>query len=60
MNNRLRLCAPLCATILLAFVLAAGAAAQTVTVELDAREAARHVLHAHLVLPAQPGPLTLH
>jgi len=44
---------------LLALNLAAAAAAQTVTVELDAREAPRHVLHAHLVLPAQPGPLTL-
>ncbi len=39
--------------------LAGAAAAQTATVELDAREAARHVLHAHMVLPAQPGPLTL-
>lgn len=37
----------------------AAAAAQTATVELDAREAPRRVLHAHLVLPAQPGPLTL-
>ncbi len=45
--------------ILLALALAAGAAAQTATVELDAREAARHVLHAHMVLPARPGPLTL-
>ena len=36
-----------------------AAAAQTATVELDAREAPRRVLHAHLVLPAQPGPLTL-
>jgi predicted metalloprotease with PDZ domain len=35
------------------------ALAQTATVELDAREAPRLVLHAHLVIPAQPGPLTL-
>ena len=44
---------------LLGLALAAGAAAQTATVELDAREVGRHVLHAHMVLPAQPGPLTL-
>ena len=44
---------------LLALNLAADAAAQTATVELDAREAPRHVLHVHLVLPAQPDPLTL-
>jgi predicted metalloprotease with PDZ domain len=47
------------AAVLLAFNLAAAAAAQTATVELDAREAPRHVLHAHLVVPARPGPLTL-
>ncbi|HEX9943345.1 MAG TPA: M61 family peptidase [Thermoanaerobaculia bacterium] len=38
---------------------AMAAAAQTATVELDAREAPRHVLHAHLVIPAQPGALAL-
>jgi predicted metalloprotease with PDZ domain len=50
-------------TALLGAVLLAGgltaARAQEVTVELDAREAPRRLLHARLVVPAQPGPLTL-
>src|SRR6185295_18865416 len=55
---------PICAAAwtiaaLLALNLAAAATAQTATVELDARDATRHVLHSHMVLPAQPGPLTL-
>ncbi|HEV8580410.1 MAG TPA: M61 family peptidase [Thermoanaerobaculia bacterium] len=58
MNKRYAMWPALCAAILLALNLGA-AAAQPITVELDAREAPRHVLHAHLVLPAQPGPLTL-
>jgi predicted metalloprotease with PDZ domain len=59
MTERKPIRASLWTTTLLALTLAVGAAAQTATVELDAREAPRHVLHAHMVLPAQPGPLTL-
>ncbi|HEY7215943.1 MAG TPA: M61 family peptidase [Thermoanaerobaculia bacterium] len=59
MTERKPIRASLWTAALLALALAAGAAAQTATVELDAREAPRHVLHAHMVLPAQPGPLTL-
>lgn len=37
----------------------ASARAQVITVELDAREAPRRILHARLVIPAEAGPLTL-
>jgi predicted metalloprotease with PDZ domain len=59
MSQRQPIRRALFAAILLALGLAAAAAAQTATVDLDARQAPRHVLHAHLVLPAQPGPLAL-
>src|SRR5262245_11127057 len=59
MRNRQAIRPAIGTAVLLALNLAGTAAAQTATVELDAREAPRHVLHAHLVLPAQPGPLTL-
>jgi predicted metalloprotease with PDZ domain len=31
-----------------------------ITLHLDATEAPRKLLHAHIVIPAKPGPLTLH
>lgn len=37
----------------------AGAAERRATLTVDAREAPRRILHAQLVLPAAPGPLTL-
>ena len=37
----------------------ARAGTQVATVSVDAREFPRKILHAHLVLPASPGPLTL-
>ncbi len=44
-----------------AFVAAAAVAAQPTPVKLDvdATDAPRKILHAHLQIPAQPGPLTL-
>jgi predicted metalloprotease with PDZ domain len=47
------------ALLALSLPVATAAAAQTATLELDARDAPRRVLHAHLVLPAKPGPLIL-
>jgi len=43
----------------LASVAAAGAPAAAITLEVDAREAPRKILHATLAIPARPGPLTL-
>jgi predicted metalloprotease with PDZ domain len=53
---------PIRTAVLSAALLVGGAApllAQVITVDLDAREAPRHVLHSRLVIPAAPGPLTL-
>ena len=50
-------CAGAILTILLSCV--APAAAQEVTLELDASEAPRNILHARLIIRAQPGDLTL-
>jgi predicted metalloprotease with PDZ domain len=47
---------------LAALVLAAGAAAQTatsITLSLDASQAAQRILHVHSEIPVSPGPLTL-
>ena len=45
------------------FVVAGGCFAQsarrTMTLEVDATEAARHVFHSRLAIPVSPGPLTL-
>src|SRR5215510_10388183 len=38
---------------------AVPAQAQVARLDVDLREAPRRILHAHLVLPAKPGPLTL-
>ena len=35
------------------------AARGTITLQVDASEAPRKILHAHLVVPAEPGPLSL-
>jgi predicted metalloprotease with PDZ domain len=40
-------------------LLACGAFAATATLEVDAREAARGIERAHMVLPVKPGKLTL-
>ena len=37
----------------------AGAEDRPVTLEVDAREAARKIFHARMVIPTRPGPLTL-
>ena len=37
----------------------ARAADRPVTLEVDAREAARKLFHARMVIPTRPGPLTL-
>src|SRR5262245_4210932 len=36
-----------------------AASVDATTIRLDAREAPRRLLHAHLSIPATPGPLTL-
>lgn len=46
--------------VLLAALGAARLAAQTATLAVDATEAPRRIFHAHLVLPASPGQLTLY
>ena len=48
-------------TVCLSFVCAAAAAAQRAAIRLDvdATDAPRKMLHAHLVFPAQPGKVTL-
>lgn len=38
----------------------AGAAAPAITLSVDATEAPRKIFHAHLMIPAEPGPLTLY
>src|SRR5207245_10188538 len=38
---------------------AASLAAAPITIRVDATEAPMHVLHAHLTIPANPGPLAL-
>lgn len=38
---------------------ATGSERGVVTLDVDAREAPRRIFHARLVIPAQPGPLTL-
>jgi predicted metalloprotease with PDZ domain len=42
------------------FLFAVLAAAQTIQLHVDAREAPRRVFHARLTIPAAPGPLTLY
>src|SRR5439155_2109047 len=44
---------------LLALLIAASAHAEPITLSLDARDAPRKLLHARLVIPVTPGPLTL-
>ena len=39
---------------------ATAPAPEPITVQVDARDAAGKILHAHLSIPAQPGPLTLY
>ncbi len=39
--------------------LTAAARAETVSLAVDASDAPRKILHAHLVIPARPGPLAL-
>lgn len=54
---------PLLTILFLLFISAqavyAGAALSPITLSLDASEAPRKILHAHLVVPATAGPLTL-
>src|SRR5262245_34838880 len=51
----------LCAFLLLWSVCAvAQRSAGPITLAVDAREASRYILHARMVIPASPGPLTLY
>src|SRR5437016_328394 len=47
-----------------ALVVARGSAGQTkeapIVISVDASEAPRRIIHAHLTIPAVPGPLTLY
>src|SRR5690349_2090381 len=50
----------LCIAILLVFTSAAAALAQSpVTLNVDATDAARNIIHSRLRIPVKPGPLTL-
>ncbi len=50
---------PILIAALVSFSLPAAAAARPITLAVDASEAPRHILHARMVIPARPGPLTL-
>ncbi len=50
------LCAPLAST---HFSVAAQSASGPIQISVDLSEAPRHIFHAHLVIPATPGPFTL-
>ena len=53
----IRIC---CLAILLFFVTATSALAQTtMTLSVDATDAARNIVHSKLTIPVRPGPLTL-
>src|SRR5438552_19073397 len=41
------------------FLLAASLSAAPITIRVDATDAPNHLLHAHLTIPASPGPLAL-
>lgn len=45
--------------LLAAVLLAASLRAQTIRATIDATDAARKLLHSHLVIPAKPGPMKL-
>ena len=45
---------------LLAAPLATAQTGKTISLTVDATESPRKMLHAHLVIPVQPGPLTLY
>lgn len=53
-------CAAALAVGLFAFAPSARAAVAPIVVEVDARDAARSILHTHLTIPAQPGAFTLY
>ena len=38
----------------------AAVAAETISLTVDATRTQRKILHAHLVMPVKPGPLTLY
>src|SRR5579885_1463228 len=42
-----------------ALLLAAAAAQTPITLEVDASQAPLKLLHTHMLIPVQPGPLTL-
>ena len=46
-------------TLLAAVLFAATLQAQTIRATIDATDAARKLLHSHLVIPAAPGPMKL-
>ena len=50
------LCAPLAST---HFSVAAQSASGPIQMSVDLSEAPRHIFHAHLIIPASPGPFTL-
>src|SRR6185295_1763112 len=45
--------------LLMAFVFVASASAQTISLHVDASEAARNILRSSLKIPVKPGPVTL-
>ncbi len=60
MPSTLRRLLPLAASLALVFGTSAALRAQTpITVEVDATDTARKIIHSHLVIPVQPGPLAL-
>lgn len=50
----------LSSTLLLAAMAAPSARAEDITLSVDASQSPMHILHAKLVLPVKPGPLTLY
>jgi predicted metalloprotease with PDZ domain len=49
-----------CSLVLASSTLAAHAAGDDISLQVDLREAPRHLFHVHETLPVKPGPLTLY
>jgi len=58
--NRSRFAFPLALLALLAAPLAVAQSSQTIALTVDATQSPRKILRAHLVIPVQPGALTLY
>src|SRR5690349_7711345 len=49
----------LCHLAILVVLVCVSAAAQTLTLNVDASDAARNIVHTRITIPVRPGPMTL-